>query len=138
MKNNYLLLAELLHTRRVLLGDSLRSIASESGISHTELARIENGNRENFSLLTLVKICDALNLDTGKLLMATGYIPFYDDVFSDDFTDLLADFVGMLEPEENYEDEDLEDEGEDYVGCEHCAAEESPSFCIEVNVVKEQ
>ena len=46
MKNNYMILAEIIKNRRIALGYSLRNLANEVGISHTELVRIENGNRQ--------------------------------------------------------------------------------------------
>ena len=38
-----MILAEIIKNRRIALGYSLRNLANEVGISHTELVRIENG-----------------------------------------------------------------------------------------------
>ena len=57
MKNNYMILAEIIKNRRIALGYSLRNLANEVGISHTELVRIENGNRQCLNTITLLKIC---------------------------------------------------------------------------------
>lgn len=56
MKNNYMILAEIIKNRRIALGYSLRNLANEVGISHTELVRIENGNRQCLNTITLLKI----------------------------------------------------------------------------------
>lgn len=74
-KNNYVLLAEILKMRRIVSGLSLRQLANEVGISHTELARIENGSRSNYNLLTLINICNILGMDFIRLLKITGYLP---------------------------------------------------------------
>jgi len=130
MKNNYLLLADFIKAKRIILGESLRSIAGDVGISHTELARIENGNRENISLLTLVKLCESLNIDLVKLLMITGYIPFCEEYFSEESLDTIYDFINVLEPDEVdefEEDFDEEDDCEYVVGCECCCGEQLSS-----------
>lgn len=144
MRNNYLLLADILKTKRTIFGDSLRSVAGEVGISHTELARIENGNRENFSLLTLVKLCEVLNIDVVKLLMITGYVPFNSENFNQEALDTINDFIMMLEPDEDYADEDYADEefdesedDDDYVCCECCGAMEVPESHIVVHIITE-
>ena len=54
---------EIIKNRRIALGYSLRNLANEVGISHTELVRIENGNRQCLNTITLLKICKLLNLD---------------------------------------------------------------------------
>ena len=110
MKNNYLLLADILKAKRTIFGDSLRRVAGEVGISHTELARIENGNRENFSLLTLVKLCEVLNIDVIKLLMITGYVPFDEEYFTPDALNTIYDFINVLEPDDEELDEEFDEE----------------------------
>lgn len=123
MKNNYLLLADILKAKRTIFGDSLRRVAGEVGISHTELARIENGNRENFSLLILVKLCEVLNIDVIKLLMITGYVPFDEECFTPEALNTIYDFINVLEPDDEEFDEDFDEEFDDeecVVGCECC------------------
>lgn len=146
MRNNYLLLADILKAKRTLFGDSLRSVAGEVGISHTELARIENGNRENFSLLTLVNLCDVLNIDVVKLLMITGYVPFNEEMFDQELLNTFNDFIRVLEPDEDYEedeveddcDEEYDDEFEEGCDCYECREEtNAPAFHIVVHVVNE-
>lgn len=83
MKNNYVLLADILRRMRIIMGYSKRSLASEVGISHTELTRIENGSRENYNLLTLIRMCNALRIDFVSLLKITGYLPLKNDEVDD-------------------------------------------------------
>lgn len=113
MRNNYLLLAEILKAKRILSGNSLRNVANEVGISHTELARIENGNRENFSLLTLVNLCEVLNVDIVKLLMITGYVPINEDMIDEKTLTAFNDIIEQLELDENLIEETLNDEYEE-------------------------
>lgn len=113
MRNNYLLLAEILKAKRILSGNSLRNVANEVGISHTELARIENGNRENFSLLTLVNLCEVLNVDIVKLLMITGYVPIKEDMIDEKTLNAFNDIIEQLELDENLIEETLNDEYEE-------------------------
>lgn len=113
MRNNYLLLAEILKAKRILSGNSLRNVANEVGISHTELARIENGNRENFSLLTLVNLCEVLNVDIVKLLMITGYVPIKEDMIDEKTLNAFNDIIEQLDLDENLIEETLNDEYEE-------------------------
>jgi len=73
MKNNYMILAQIIKNRRIELGFSLRYLANEVGISHTELVRIENGNRQCLNVITLIKICKLLNLDFLLLLEEANF-----------------------------------------------------------------
>lgn len=75
MKSNYLLLAQLLKMRRLTSGYSKREFARKVDISDTEVSRIENGERQNYNLTTLIKMCEILNLDFVKLLKTCGYLP---------------------------------------------------------------
>lgn len=115
MRNNYLLLAEILKGKRILSGNSLRNVANEVGISHTELARIENGNRENFSLLTLVNLCEVLNIDMVKLLMITGYIPIEEEMIDENTLTALNDVIEMLDLNETIKEESLNEECEEEI-----------------------
>ena len=72
MKYNYLELAERLKNAREEKGLSLRQLADKIGISHTEISRIENGMRANFSFLILIKLCKELDIDVMNLLDDLG------------------------------------------------------------------
>lgn len=75
MKNNYLLMAQLFKMRRMMLGYSKRELARIVGISHTELSRIEHGERPNYNIVTLIKMCEVLHFDFIQLLKTCGYLP---------------------------------------------------------------
>lgn len=63
---------------------SIRSLSSLSGVSHTEISRIEKGKRINPSPNNLLKISDALNIDYNYLLELSGYIPNKNEINLDD------------------------------------------------------
>ncbi len=86
MKNNYLLLAEVLKRKRIKLGLSQRELGRLSGVSHTEIFRIENGERLEYNLTILLKLCDVLGINIIELLIATGYI-------SKNYMEILKDTV---------------------------------------------
>lgn len=54
---------------------SIRSLSSLSGVSHTEISKIEKGIRINPNPNNLLKISDALNIDYNYLLKLSGYMP---------------------------------------------------------------
>ncbi|MGL5328657.1 MAG: helix-turn-helix domain-containing protein [Peptostreptococcaceae bacterium] len=54
---------ELLKEKRLSKNLSLRGLSVKAGISHTEISKVENGERENPSYNTVFKICNALDLD---------------------------------------------------------------------------
>ena len=73
--NNHLLLAKILRDRRIELGISINSLAVRVGISHTEVSRIESGERQNYNLITLIRMCQILKLNFVRLLIVTEYLP---------------------------------------------------------------
>lgn len=75
MRYDYLLLSDLLRSKRLERNYSIRGLARAVDISDTELARIENGERKNINLITLIKLCEVLNIDFVRLLKVTGYYP---------------------------------------------------------------
>ena len=74
MRYNYLLLSDLLRSKRIERNYSIRGLSRIVGISDTELSRIENGERKNFNLITLINLCEVLEIDFIKLLKVTGYL----------------------------------------------------------------
>lgn len=77
MRYNYLLLSDILRIKRLERNYSIRGLSRAVGISDTELARIENGERKCINLITLINLCDVLSIDFIKLLKVTGYLPSY-------------------------------------------------------------
>lgn len=91
MKNNYAMIAEIFKNRRIELGLSKRKLACLVGISDTELSRIEHGERENYNLITLIKLCDVLDLDFIKLLVAAKYLKHNDVQDGETYDDELEE-----------------------------------------------
>ncbi len=56
------------------LGLSQRELAHKAGISHTEIYRLEKGERDRPGLDTLKKLAPILNVRVEQLLEAAGYI----------------------------------------------------------------
>ena len=54
---------EYLKEKRLSMNLSLRGLSSKAGVSHTEISKVENGERENPSKATIFKICAALELN---------------------------------------------------------------------------
>ncbi len=73
--NNHLLLSKILRDRRLELGLSINALAVRVGISHTEVSRIESGERQNYNLITLIRMCQILKLNFVRLLIVTEYLP---------------------------------------------------------------
>lgn len=74
MKFNYLLLGSILKNRRIEKGFSKNKLAQHIGISQPEVTRIENGIRTVPNLITLINMCEILDIDFINLLKVTGYV----------------------------------------------------------------
>lgn len=66
-------LASLILTRRKEMGLSRARLAEMCGISHTEIARIESGERKLPSLKIMYTLADQLALGREQVLAAAGY-----------------------------------------------------------------
>lgn len=106
MKNNYSFIAEVFRKRRVELGYSKRKLAAIVGISDTEISRIEHGERENYNLVTLIRLCEVLKIDFIHLLVLAGYLPSNQINNEDNITEM----------------ESLLDDEEDDINAEECDA----------------
>lgn len=96
MKNDYLMLAVILRNKRLEKGYSVRGLSRAVNISDTELNRIENGERQNYNLITLISLCRVLKLDFIKLLQVTNYLPEYFDYFPESNFD-TRDYYNLKE-----------------------------------------
>ena len=72
-------LGEYIRNRRLDIGMSRNLLASKAGISHTEVHRIETGDRKQPSLKVLCALADALDVPQEEMLKVAGYAPS-DDV----------------------------------------------------------
>ena len=75
--------------RRLAKGLSKRQLAEKAGISHSEVHRIENGERQNPSIPMLISIADALAIPNDDILIIAGYktndsdVPLLERAFPD-------------------------------------------------------
>ena len=82
-------LGEFIKKRRSDIDMSRNQLATKAGISHTEVHRIETGERKQPSLKVLCAIADALNMPQEELLKVAGYAP------SDDMSAVERVFPGL-------------------------------------------
>ena len=86
-------LGEFVKERRMSKEWSKRALAEKSGISHSEVHRIENGERANPSVPVLNALAEALGVPKEDMLRLAGYkaddgdIPLIERVFPDLKTD---------------------------------------------------
>lgn len=74
MRFNYYLLGEILEERRMSLGLSKNKLSQLIGISSTELTRIERGIRQIPNIITLIYMCEVLDLNFINILKITGFV----------------------------------------------------------------
>ncbi|MGI6700802.1 MAG: helix-turn-helix domain-containing protein [Christensenellales bacterium] len=87
-------LGEFINKRRNDIDMSRNQLAKKAGISHTEVHRIETGERKQPSLKVLCAIADALNIPQEELLKVAGYTP------SDDVSAVERVFPGLRTPKQ--------------------------------------
>lgn len=66
-------LGEYITHQRTANNLSMRKLADLSHISHTEIHRLEAGERKNPSPLTLKSIANALNINFDEIMQVAGY-----------------------------------------------------------------
>lgn len=64
---------DFIKERRLAKGMSKRALSEKAGISHSEVHRIENGERLNPSVPMLIALADALGIPQDDILMLAGY-----------------------------------------------------------------
>ena len=69
-------LGDLVKTKRIQKGYTKRELALLVGISHTEIHRIETGERREPSWKVLMSIGKELDIPKGEILAAAGYEDF--------------------------------------------------------------
>jgi transcriptional regulator with XRE-family HTH domain len=80
---------DFIRERRLAKGLSKRQLAEKAGISHSEVHRIENGERQNPSVPMLIALANALGIPQDDILVLSGYktdddnIPMIERVFPD-------------------------------------------------------
>ena len=82
-------LGEFLRERRMAKEWSKRKLAEKANISHTEVHRIENGERVNPSIPVLNALAEALGVPKEEMLRVAGYkndegdVPLIERIFPD-------------------------------------------------------
>ena len=83
------IIGEFIKERRLAKELSKRALAEKAGISHSEVHRIENGERVNPSVPVLNALAEALGVPKDDILRLAGYkaddgdIPLIEKVFPD-------------------------------------------------------
>lgn len=96
-------LGEFIKERRIAKELSKRALAEKANISHTEVHRIENGDRKNPSVPVLNALADALGVPQEIMLQTAGYVtnkdeqvPLIERVFPDLKSDKQKDTVQKI------------------------------------------
>jgi transcriptional regulator with XRE-family HTH domain len=82
-------IGDFIKERRLAKEWSKRALAEKAGISHSEVHRIENGERLNPSVPVLYALAEALGIPKEEVLRQAGYIaddgdvPLIEKVFPD-------------------------------------------------------
>lgn len=91
---------QYLQQLRTEKGYSQRELGEKSGVSYTEISRIESGKRLKPSPIALKGLAEALDIGYAELMQLAGYIEekheedkFYELVFKDDETGEIVDVV---------------------------------------------
>ena len=87
-------LGEFINNRRNEINMSRNMLATKAGISHTEVHRIETGERKQPSLKVLCAIADALAVSQEDILKYAGYSP------ADDTSAVERVFPGLKTPKQ--------------------------------------
>lgn len=67
-------IGEFVREKRELRGMSVRGLGIAAGVSHTEIHRIENGERLNPSASALTSISQALGVSSLDIFIIAGYL----------------------------------------------------------------
>lgn len=94
MDNNMKLMGEILQEIRLKNEISLRELGLEVGISHTEIYNIERGLRSNPGIMTIIRICEALDIDFIKLVISCELLnPECNNIFISKEDENELDFI---------------------------------------------
>lgn len=111
-------LGEFVQERRKLLGLSRNMLATRIGISHTEIHRIENGERKQPSLKVLTALASELQVQPEKLMEYSGYkqsedaptiSTLYPSIKTDKQKETIEKIIDGLSRNSDLNDESLDD-----------------------------
>lgn len=106
-------MGSFIREKREELGLSRNALATAAGISHTELRRIETGERKEPSGSILKALATALNIPEDKMLEVAGLLPSYAQKFPELKTAKQKDTIseiarGLARNSDSLNDEDLD------------------------------
>ena len=90
------MLGDYLKKRRKELNMTRNALSVSSGISHTEISRIESGERKHPSIKIINSLAEALSIPSEELLKEAGYV-------SDDSPDLIERAFPSIKTEKQKE-----------------------------------
>lgn len=111
-------LGEFVQERRKLLGLSRNMLATRIGISHTEIHRIENGERKQPSLKVLTALAVELQVQPEKMMEYAGYkqsedaptiSTLYPSIKTDKQKETIEKIIDGLSRNSDLNDESLDD-----------------------------
>ncbi|WP_302490374.1 helix-turn-helix transcriptional regulator [uncultured Dialister sp.] len=107
-------LGNFIREKREELGLSRNALAVAAGISHTELRRIEAGERKEPSGSTLISLASAMGIPEEKMLEVAGILPSYAQKYPELKTEKQRDTIseiarGLARNSDSLKDEDLDD-----------------------------
>jgi transcriptional regulator with XRE-family HTH domain len=91
-------IAEIIKRLREEKHYSQRKLASLSGVSNTEISRIENGQRPKPSPDVLKKLSPHLGIDYNNLMNIAGYIEFVENKNPKNQNKVVSLFPSTVEP----------------------------------------
>lgn len=106
-------IGSFIREKREEFGLSRNALATAAGISHTELRRIETGERKEPSGSILKALATALNIPEYKMLEVAGLLPSYAQKFPELKTAKQKDTIseiarGLARNSDSLNDEDLD------------------------------
>lgn len=107
-------LGDFIRERREELGLSRNALAVSAGISHTELRRIETGERKEPSGSVLISLAKALGISEEKMLEVAGILqpsaPAFPILKTAKQRDTISEIArGLARNSDSLKDEDLDD-----------------------------
>lgn len=91
-----------IETLRNKKGLSMRELGNLSGVSHSEISRIESGERVKPTAKILGKLSPHLSISNEKLLAVAGYIPRHEIMAAHDlssYTNITREMQSMIREE---------------------------------------
>ena len=143
-ENGDVLDSKIIKDIRESKGLSQRKLAKIINISNAELSKIESGERQIPNLVTLISVCELLNINFTELLKETGFLGYKgckvyevtvqkvlskkikinakseEEAMADDDKEFLKEGQRLLSEEYDEENNEVEDDFDDLKECNSC------------------